>query len=112
MLRMYYIDKLEDERIYFILTYSMFASLAVRVHLIDVLEDISSSVVFRKIRFRMGQSLVEQKKAVKDAMDTYEKNKSTWEKYSIDLKSFNPNLVDFFDYYGYKIIEETGQITK
>ena len=102
MLRMYHIDKIEHERIYFFLTYSIFASLAVRVHLIDVLENISSSVFFRKIRFRIRGALEAQKVAVNTAMNIYEKRKSSWTQYSSDLQEFNSHLEDFFKYHTYR----------
>jgi hypothetical protein len=114
----YSVDKIEDDRIGFFWEYNYFASLAVRAILILNLEHMLASKLFtnrmfaRSLTFNLPNVLEGQKRKVKIAMDYYENMKSSWHQYSRDLKDLNPSLYFFFEYHGYKVDKETGEMTK
>lgn len=98
----YSIDEIDDDRIYFFWAYLAFASLAVRVYLIDIFNDMSKSKLFWRKKPRLLLSLNLQKKLVKKAQQVYADQRSPWNyhgnKYSSDLEKLNPYIEEFFKY--------------
>jgi hypothetical protein len=94
----YFIDKIEDDRILFFWAYLAFASLAVRVYLIDIFNDMYKSKLFWRIKPRLLLSLNLQKQLVKQAKQVYEDQKLPWSKYSSDLEKLNPYIEEFLKY--------------
>jgi hypothetical protein len=63
----YFIDKIEDDRILFFWAYLAFASLAIRVYLIDIFNDMYKSKLFWRIKPRLLLYMNLQKQLVKKA---------------------------------------------
>lgn len=98
----YSFDEIEDERILFFWAYLAFASLAVRVYLIDIFNDMYKSKLFWRIKPRLLLSLNVQKQLVKQAKQVYVDQRSPWNyygnKYSSDLQKLNPYIEEFLRY--------------
>lgn len=98
-----HIHEIEEEKIQFYWAYLAFASLAVRVYLIDIFEDISKSKIFGKERGRWSRYRLQQKHAVIQAMDTYYTNPGSFlavnrAKYITDIVKLNGYIEEFFKY--------------
>jgi hypothetical protein len=98
----YRVDEIKEERIYFFWAYLSFASLAVRVYLIDAFNDMYRSKLFRSSRPRLRQYSSLQKQLVKKAQEVYADQRSPWNyysnKYTEDLKKLNTYIEEFFSY--------------
>jgi hypothetical protein len=110
----YPIDEIEDDRILFFWAYLAFASLAVRVYLIDVFNDMYKSRIFWRIKPRLWLYLKRQRDTMTQAQQGYIDERSVLEnysnRYSIDLQKLNPYIEEFFNYDSRKerAIEEEG----
>jgi hypothetical protein len=98
----YRIEEIDEERIYFFWAYLAFASLAVRVYLIDIFDDMSKAKPFRSIKSRLLLYLNLQKQLVKKAHQVYVDQRSPWNydgnKYNADLEKLNTYIEEFFKY--------------
>jgi hypothetical protein len=99
------IHQIEEEKILFYWAYLSFASLAVRVYLIDIFDDMSKSILFSKERNTWKRYRIQQKASVVDAMDTYFTNPRSFlavnranGKYITDIVGLNPYIEEFFKY--------------
>jgi hypothetical protein len=115
------IDEIDEERIRFYWAYLAFASLAVRVYLIDIFDDMSKSKLFLTIRSRLSKSLKLQRALVKKAQEVHGDPRSPWNYYDVnynsDLEKLNPYIEEFFNYdeeagRAIEIIEEEEEALK
>ena len=94
-------DKIDEETISFYWAYLAFASLAVRVYLIDIFDDMSKSKLFLKIRSSLSRSLKVQRDLVKRAQEVHGDPRSPWnnsgDRYNSDLEKLNPYIEEFFN---------------
>jgi hypothetical protein len=97
------IHEIDEEKIYFYWAYLAFASLAVRVYLIDIFNDISKSKIFRKEKSRWRIYWNRQKLTVKQAKDAYDEDPNSFlnrnrSKYISDVVKLNKYIEEFFKY--------------
>ncbi len=110
----YPIDEIEDDRIRFFWAYLAFASLAVRVYLIDVFNDMYKSRIFWRIKPLLWLYLQRHRVTMTQAQQAYIDENSVLKRdstrYNSDLQRLNPYLEEFFNYDSRKerAIEEEG----
>lgn len=105
-----FLDEIQLDRLEFFLVYTRFAASTVGAILISGLYNISKSVFFRKTK--LPEEYKNTMGMVISAIREYEQNISYFDMHLDDLKEIYVVHQNFFNYHGYKIDKQTGEISK
>jgi hypothetical protein len=98
-----HIHEIDEKKIEFYWAYLAFASLAVRVYLIDIFNDISKSIIFWRDKPHWQMRWYQQTTTVKQAKNAYDVNPQSRlnvyrEMYSSDVARLNTYIEEFFKF--------------
>jgi hypothetical protein len=108
----YFVENLELKKIDSYYNYNTFASLAVQVQLLDSYDKMAKSIFFKKLKNDLEVYLRETKESMDYGIEAYEEEKSSWNKYGINMRHLHYVHDDFFKYHGYKIDYVLNEISK